>query len=372
MPHFYDHINILAMPTDSCNMNCVYCFHKPFQNDMETMSVETLKRMLEITAPFYKSIQFIWHGGEPLLMGLDFYQKVIELQKPLSCSIKNSIQSNLTLLTPEMAAFFSENNIYVSGSYDGVCNAQLRGNDEKILAGRALMTKTGKRCGLIMVVSNANIHHLIDSYHFFKEQNINFSLNLYLDQKDNEKKELQLQEDTAADRLNELFDYWAYDKTGSIHISYFKQILDYLLFQKKSLCTYTSCLGRWIGVRHDGEIVPCNRYFQKQYSYGNVFDYTDIGQAFDSEGFVTLLRQAVTRREKCRSCEIYSFCNGGCNNTAMNENGIENNNGLSCKILKSVYRHIEKFMKNAVSSKADTSSFNPLLQKLLHRAQQTE
>lgn len=105
MPHFYEHINILVMPTDACNMNCVYCFHKPYQCGIEVMSIETVKRLLDITAPFYKSINFIWHGGEPLLMGLDFYQKVVELQKQSSCNIKNSIQSNLTLMTSEMAAF---------------------------------------------------------------------------------------------------------------------------------------------------------------------------------------------------------------------------------------------------------------------------
>ena len=369
MPHFYEHINILVMPTDACNMNCVYCFHKPHQNGIEVMGAETLKRMLDITVPFYKSINFIWHGGEPLLVGLDFYQKVVELQKQSSCDIKNSIQSNLTLMTPEFATFFAENNFNISGSYDGICNKELRGNDEKILAGRMLITETGRRCGLIMVVSNYNIDHLIDSYLFFKNLKVNFSLNLYLDQRDNKKSELQLEEDTTINRLNELFDYWAYDITGTIHISYFKHILEFILFKRKSLCTYTSCLGRWIGIRHDGEIVPCNRYFPSEYGYGNVFDYTDIGEAFDSNGFKTLLKQAIIRREKCKSCEIYLFCNGGCNNNAINESGIENNSGLSCNILKGVYKHIDEFVKCTNSTEADCGKYNPLYLKLLNESQ---
>ena len=167
MPHFYEHINILVMPTDACNMDCVYCFHTTHQSGIDFMSIETVKQILDITTPFYKRVNLIWHGGEPLLLGLDFYKEVVRLQKLASC--------------------------------------------------------------------------------------------------------------------------------------------------------YTSCMGRWIGIRYNGEIGPCNRYFPAEYSYGNVYDYSSIGDAFESAGFMNLLSKAIIRREKCKACEIYHFCNGGCNNTAMNE-----------------------------------------------------
>ena len=237
MPHFYEHINLLIMPTDACNMNCVYCFHKPYSKDCGRMSIHTVKQLLDITASHYKSINIIWHGGEPLLMGLDFYKEVLLLQSNYSCRINNSIQSNLTLLTPEMANFFSKNNIDVSGSFDGICNEKTRGRSEDILSARQLMVDQHKRCGFIMVVSGLNVNHLIDSYHFFKEKDVNFSLNLYLEQKANCVDELRLDEHNAVLRLNELFDYWATDTSGKTHISYFKNILDFILFQKKSLST---------------------------------------------------------------------------------------------------------------------------------------
>jgi len=366
MPHFYEHINILVMPTDACNMDCVYCFHTTHQSGIDFMSIETVKQILDITTPFYKRVNLIWHGGEPLLLGLDFYKEVVRLQKLASCKITNSVQSNLTLMTPELAKFFADNNFNVSGSFDGVINAKTRGHDNEIMTGRQFVIESGKRCGVIMVVSNLNINHLIESYRFFKEIDVNFSLNLYLDQEDNKKDYLQLNENTAIIKLIELFDYWANDINGNIHISYFKNILDFILFRKKGLCTYTSCMGRWIGIRYNGEIGPCNRYFPAEYSYGNVYDYSSIGDAFESAGFMNLLSKAIIRREKCKACEIYHFCNGGCNNTAMNENGIENNEGLSCRILVSLYKHINDFINNALSSKSQNNSINPLLKKMLN------
>lgn len=333
------------------------------------MSVETVKRLLDITAPHYKKINIIWHGGEPLLMGLQFYKDVLELQRRYSCTITNSVQSNLTLLTPELADFFAQNNIDISGSFDGVSNEQSRGRSEDILSCRQLMIDRGKRCGFIMVVSGLNIDNLIESYKFFKNLDINFSLNLYLDQNSNQLNKLQLQEDIAIYRLNELFDYWVSDKTGKTHISYFKNILDFILFRKKTLCSFTSCLGRWMGVHFDGALSPCNRYFPSEYSLGNIYDYEDIGEAFESQGFKLLIQEAIERRNKCKQCEIYEFCNGGCNNVALHENGVKNNGGLSCRVLREVYLHISQIVEIAkLNGLSDVQ--NPLLIDMLIKSNQ--
>lgn len=359
----FKHINLLILPTDACNMNCVYCFHKPYVNNFKQIKISTVKHLFDITTPYYKNINVIWHGGEPLLAGLDFYKEVIKIQKEYNCKFTNSIQSNLTLLNQETADFLVENNIAISGSYDGVCNEMLRGRSKDILEGRQLIVEKGKTCGFIMVVSNQNIDNLIESYLFFKNMGVNVSLNLYLDQKDNERSKLQLEENVAIQRLCELFDYWAADITGKIHISYFKHILDFILLRKKNICSFTSCLGRWIGVHHDGTLGPCNRYFPKEYCFGNVNDYSDIGEAFESEGFVNLLKKAIIRREKCKSCEIFDFCSGGCNNTALNENGLENNGGLSCKILLGVYKHIDSMLSTINIHNAE--KYNPLFAEYL-------
>jgi len=120
-------------------MKCIYCFHKPYVNSFNKIEYKTVKHLLDITVPYYRRINIIWHGGEPLLMGLDFYKEMLALQKNYNCQIYNSIQSNLTLLSPEMADFFAKNKVKISGSFDGVYNEKLRGHSEAILFGRQLM-----------------------------------------------------------------------------------------------------------------------------------------------------------------------------------------------------------------------------------------
>jgi Arylsulfatase regulator (Fe-S oxidoreductase) len=112
--HFFGHLNVIVMPTDVCNMNCVYCFHKPYCENRDFMSLDTLKQLFSITLPFYKKVTFLWHGGEPMLMGQDFYDNVLSLQKSNSCKVVNSVQTNLTLMTPAFAAFLCKNEISVS------------------------------------------------------------------------------------------------------------------------------------------------------------------------------------------------------------------------------------------------------------------
>jgi uncharacterized protein len=98
----YKHITVIVSPTDYCNMNCVYCFNgRRTMLERKTISEGTLRKVFEITIPYYSDIKFLWHGGEPLSMGQAFYEKVISLQKEINTTdahILNTMQSNLTLL----------------------------------------------------------------------------------------------------------------------------------------------------------------------------------------------------------------------------------------------------------------------------------
>lgn len=358
-------INILVMPTDICNMNCIYCFHNSHHEKLGKMSLETLSKMFEVVFKSYNNVTFIWHGGEPMVMGLEFYKEVIAMQsKYKSVKIENRMQSNLTLLTDEMADFFCKNNFNIGTSFDGVLNEKLRGNTERILGGREKLLTRKKKCGFIMVVSKKNIDTLIESYEFFKQINANYTINTYVSTPVPNNNELELEPNHTAQKIIEFFDYWIKDTSCKIHISYFERIIFYILYGRKSVCKYNSCLGKWMGIRYDGSVVPCNRYFPDQYSYGNVWDMNEISEAFESKGFENLLVSAITRREKCKTCKIFDFCTGGCNNVALNENGICNNEGTSCIILKKVYKYINKHIADLLKTDI-TNEINPIVLKIM-------
>lgn len=337
---------LLIVPTDYCNMKCKYCFFDKCSQPENKMSIEILQQLMKITLPFYNKISFIWHGGEPLSMGLDFYKKVVELQEyyraKFDVKLSNNIQTNITLLNKEMADFFVKNNFTIGSSYDGIYNYKTRGLSDKILNGVKIYQNAGGTCGMISVVSKITVNSLIESYEFFKKQKLNYKLNPYLGTDE----ELLLDYDVYTREMIKLFDYWALDTKTPISISSFIVFIDYIILQRKHLCTFTSCLGRWASVNYNGTIKPCNRYFPDEYSYGNIIDYNSFDEAFNSEGFRKLITKAIDRREKCKSCALWEFCSGGCNYIALNEcNGIENNGGNHCQFLLTMYEHIENFLE---------------------------
>lgn len=342
----YKHINILVMPTDFCNMNCVYCFNSQRTHAKENViSDDLLRQMFQITIPFYEKVTFIWHGGEPLSMGLDFFTKVVKFQEEVnktSVVVRNSIQSNLTLLNADYAKGLLDLGYHIGGSYDGTQNQLTRGCDSAIINGHDAIIKAGGKSGVICVVQSRNIDHLIDDYEWFKSKGISYTLNAYLTVPPYECNALYVEPSHFVSRIIELYEYWIRDSSCNIGIDYFMIFIDYFLFKKRTLCCYTSCLGKYVGIHYNGDISPCNRDFPKKYYFGNVFDYKDIHECFSSDGFDKLAKDAVLRRKRCMNCKIFNFCNGGCNNNALLQGDITKAGGFSCQILIPVYEHIER------------------------------
>lgn len=341
----YKHINVLVMPTDYCNMNCVYCFNgrRTFDRN-KVMSEEILERIFKTIIPFYNEIHFIWHGGEPLSMGLEFYRKAVDLQNRINTGnavITNGIQSNLTLLDDEFARFLIEHKFHFGSSFDGTTNECTRHNSERIMNGKDILMKNGSKAGFICVIQKNNVNNLLEDYEWFKERGISYTLNPYLSSPPYEEDPLYITPDEFIKNASELFDHWLYDCDTNINIGYFTNILNYLLQKKKTMCCYSSCIGRFIGIHYDGRIYNCNRDFDERYCYGNVLDYKDIHECFESEGFKNMLEDAISRRNECREqCPIYDFCSGGCNSYAVAGGSMRKANEHSCAILKGMYKHI--------------------------------
>ena len=333
------------MPTDYCNMNCVYCFnHRRTNSEKKIMDLQTLEQVFATTIPFYESISCIWHGGEPLTVGVDFYKDAVRLQKKYNqkgIPIENSVQSNLTLMDDSFASFFIENEFRVGSSFDGLENDKTRHNTALILKGRETFLRHGGRIGFICVVQKHNIDSLIKDYEWFRENRINYTLNMYMGDPENKKDALYISPQEYADAVCRLFDHWIGDVQSSVQISFFCDLIDYMLFGEKSLCCYNSCLGKHVGVQYDGTLLNCNRDFPSKYSFGNIHDYSDIHQCFESEGFRLCVNDAFQRREYCKAnCEIFDFCAGGCNSSALFAGDMTKPNDHVCTALKLIYFHV--------------------------------
>ena len=361
-------INVLLMPTDVCNMNCVYCFHNNYHVKQGRMTLETLQRIYDVIFASYSDVTMIWHGGEPLIMGEAFFRDAIEMQKSYpGVHIVNRMQSNVTLMTETLAQFLFDKNVSIGTSFDGVENDVLRGETNRILAGREEVIKSGGSCGFIMVLSKKNIDTLIQSYELFKEMKVNYNINTYVSTTAINNDELELNPTYSSGRITEFFDYWVNDNTCNIHVDLFERLIRYFRTGEKRVCKYNSCLGKWVGIRYNGDIMPCNRFFPDEYKFGNVWEIEKLDEAFESKGFELLLRQAIERRYKCQKCEIFSYCSGGCNNVALNENGVTNNGGVTCIITKNIFLYVKHWMEINIYGKDSwyRDIKNPMIKKML-------
>lgn len=107
-----DNITVIMKPTNQCNLRCKYCYHADNGYDKEKMTDQVLEKAIAVTAPFFKRVEYNWHGGEPLIMGLDFYERVLYYQKKYRQGpehhIINTMQTNGTLITQETAEFIKK------------------------------------------------------------------------------------------------------------------------------------------------------------------------------------------------------------------------------------------------------------------------
>lgn len=126
----------------------IYCFHSAHHGNSGRMTLETLRRLYDIAFADYPDVSILWHSGEPLLMGVDFFRQAIRMQAGCRGRIRNSLQSNLTQMTEEFADFLCSSHISVRTSFDGCKNEETRGNAREILAGREMLLRRGGRAGI--------------------------------------------------------------------------------------------------------------------------------------------------------------------------------------------------------------------------------
>lgn len=128
-----EYINTLVKPTHQCNMRCKYCFAEKYGYDKEILDIEKLKKYFALLSKKYSYINVIWHGGEPLLVPLDFYSEIYNFCKTLNSKFIYSLQTNGTLLNDENINFFKNNNTNIGLSFDGLYNENTRGNTKRII-----------------------------------------------------------------------------------------------------------------------------------------------------------------------------------------------------------------------------------------------
>ena len=141
------------------------------------------------------------------------------------------------------------------------------------------------------------------------------------------------------------------------------ELVNLVLNEKSSVCTFNSCLGKWSCFDSDGHLYPCDRLCLEEYDLGDVTRMASIEEAFENKNFLKLLQNSISRRQNCiENCEYFKNCYGGCNaNFILNE---KNKNSVSCHIQKGILKEIKKFIIE-LNNEKEYDKLNYSLSKVL-------
>lgn len=336
------------------------------------MNFQTLERICQLATEKSNHVIWIWHGGEPLTMPIEFYRKAQSIFRKYGIN-KVNIQSNGTLLNDKWIDMLQEFNWSISISFDGVSNDTKRGGASKVLDAIQKLEKHGKNASFIKVVDSDNIDNLCSDYQWFKEIGIkSFQFNRVF--KSPGSNVLALDEenkfivDKYFEEYSKLLYIWMNDD-NPLFVRNFSEFIGFLIGSNDYLCSHRGvCVDEWFGINPLGQIYPCDRWYPEEFSYGNIHDFSSFDEVRSSPVFIHNNNLQRSRKEQCaeKGCEIVQFCNGGCNAEAILYSGGKEPNSLECDIKKGELAIVYNAIKNLDMYKLKDLK-NAQLRKLLVR-----
>lgn len=347
--HTLNDLIILLEPTGACNLRCKHCYHAKSKYDSKKMSIDTLERFLSITVPHYNKIKIIWHGGEPLLMGFDYYCAAYELfskyKEEYGVVFDYSIQTNGTLLDNKLIELFQQTKTFISISYDGIYNNFLRQETDKTRKAIELLKNKEIKFACLSTISKVNANNLIELYEEFKNINVSVKFNPILpDGAAKKNTEFNLTKEEWTTNFIQLFKYWFSDTKCNINLATCSDLLTKYLGLYNNGCINGSCMFRYLAVDAYGNVYPCGRLMERDYKLVNINKLEDIRQTFLSLKYNFLLDNNYKRIEKCKNCKWFTRCHSGCNASANLSGDLANPYDFECYFTHHVFVAIEQIL----------------------------
>lgn len=366
-PKLPSSLTVLLEPTDACNLRCKHCYHAKSNYNTSKMSIDTLRQFLSVCVLDYSRIVIIWHGGEPLLMGADFFSKAYqvfdEYSKKYSTKFSFRLQTNGTLLDDRLIDFFIRTNTFISISFDGRQNEILRQQTGLVEQTINNLRNRGVPFACMSTVSSANINYLQDLYGFFKGLKVPTKLSVIIPDGAAIGSEYLVSKEVWTQEFIKLFECWFFDIDCNIEMPACSDMLIKYLNTGKILgCSNGLCLFGYIAVNDKGNVYPCGRLIEDRYKIANVYDINSIAEAFLSEKFLDVYNKCKQRISLCKSCKWFDKCHSGCMAMASAEGDISYKSSFECYFTQHVFNKIEELM-----TFYDSNKTNPYVNKIIRQ-----
>ncbi len=368
-----------------CNINCQYCFYLEKQGLYPpatgkagwTLGEDVLESFVRqyIEAQPVPVVSFAWQGGEPTLLGVDYFRRVVELQKRYAGDkrIENSFQTNGTLLDDAWCEFLAENSFLVGLSIDGPRKFHdeyrlYKGGSpsfDEVMHGLELLKKHGVEFNTLTAVQRRNSHHPVEVYHFLKDIGSRFVQFIPIVERISGAPSADglVLISPASDRpaqvaewsvgplqfgkfLCAIFDDWVRRDVGRCFVQLFDVALEAWVGMEPSLCVFRRTCGQALVLEHNGDIYSCDHYVYPENRLGSLRE-TPLRSLVASEQQTRFGDGKLDGLPRfCRECEVRFACNGGCpkHRFELTPDGESGLNYL-CAGYKIFFRHIDTYMR---------------------------
>jgi len=322
---------LLIKPSGSdCNIDCSYCFYKSRPAEVgqgrQRMSDEVLDRLVKdyMTLRFPMS-GFAWQGGEPTLMGLDFYKRAVELQKRYGADgqeVGNSLQTNAILLNDEWCGFLRDAKFLVGISIDGPKDLHDRyrldfssaGTHERVLRALQRCRDLGVEFNTLTLINRLTGDHPDEVFDFLIEQGVRylqFIPCVEVDPRTGEVTDFSVTAEQLGRFWCGMFDRWYAYGPRKVSIRDFDSILAYYVTGRHTICTFDRQCSQYIVIEHAGDAFPCDFFVEPRWRLGNIFEtpMDDLAAGALKREFARAKRNLCNR---CLQCRHLAICRGGC------------------------------------------------------------
>ena len=333
-----------------CNLGCQYCFYLDKESLYPSGTFKISDELLEEYTKQYMNSQsptevpFDWQGGEPALLGIEFYEKAIQYQKKYAREGQvgaNSFQTNGVLLDDKWCEFFKDNNFLIGLSLDGPqelhdkyrFDTGKRPTHAKVEAALKLLQKHGVDYNVLCCVSKANAERPLDVYRYFRTmgvKKIQFIPVVNEGEVPGQATEESVTGIQYGNFLISVFDEWYANDMGSMYVFIFEHFASRLQGGSAGLCVFEPTCGLALALEHTGDLYACDHYVSPEYLLGNIFE-TNIAELVNTRQQYDFGVKKAELPTKCLECNVRFICNGGCpKNRILPYNNEENKLNYLC------------------------------------------